>query len=229
MFTNITNKVVSQVLFLLITCCSSNAVNGQKQQDAVAWVMVNIEKKITNRFSLGLMTQTAFNQNFREMGAAYLDLGVTYKLSKHISVAGNYRFTEIRNLDNFYQPSQRVYADVTLSKGYKKFYFQFRSRIQMQYYGIDPTDSYRASKYMNRNRFSIKYNINRVYSPYIFLEQFYRLNNAHNTESIRAGIGLTYKFNLQHRIDFYFLNQFQMNRNTSRIDYIYGATYSYKF
>jgi len=226
---NTTNKLVCRILFLFIMCSLSAKVSGQKQHDAMAWITVAVEKKITNRFSIGIMNQTTFNQNFREMGATYLDLGLTYKLSKYLSVSGNYRFTEARNLENVYQPIQRFYTDVTLSKGYRKFYFQFRSRLQVQYYGIDPTDSYRAMKNFNRNRFSIRYNINRVYSPYIFVEQFYRLNTIRKTQAIRAGVGLTYKFNLQHRLDFYFLNQFQVNRSNPRIDYIYGITYSYKF
>ena len=226
---NITNKKRFNGLFLVVLCSLSFAGFGQKQSDAVAWLSLKIDKKITNRFSLGIMNQTTLNQNFSEIGASYLDFGIDYKLSKHFTIGGNYRVTQSRNLQNQYQFSQRFYTDISFSKGFKKFVFQFRSRFQFQYYGIDLSDNFRSMRSFNRNRISIKYTINRVISPYIFLEQFYRLNNLYRTEAFRGGLGLSYKFNLQHKLDFYFVNQRQVNRKNPRMDYIYGIMYSFKF
>lgn len=216
-------------LIFVFSLFLSNFSFAQKQKDATFWPGINVEKKINKRFSAICFSQLALNQNYAEIGSVFLDLGLSYKINNYISVSGNYRFVKLRNLDNYYNDVQRLYADLTFSKGYKKFYFQFRSRIQEQNYGIDFFDHSRPNKYFSRNKITAYYRFNRTYSLSLSGEQFYRLNKRNKTEAIRLGIDFAYKFNLKNRIDIFYMNQFQKNIKNPRIDFITGITYGYKF
>ncbi len=213
------------LVFLLV----SPLLKAQHQKDAALWFGLSVEKKINPRFSVTFLNQSSLNQNLTEVGYTFFDFGLGYKLNSYFTVSGNYRFAKTRNLDNYYNDIQRFYADLTFSKGIRKFYFQFRTRIQTQIYGMDLFDSFRPNKNMSRNKIIVRYNINRIYSIYGFAEQFYRFNMANKVDAYRTGLGLTYKFNLKHRVDIFYLNQFQMNKKNTRTDFITGVTYSIKF
>jgi hypothetical protein len=195
----------------------------------VSWISINIEKKINKRLSATFFNQNSFNQNLTELGSTFGDLGLSYKLHKNVAIAGNYRFVKARNLDNFYNDVQRLYGDLTLSKGYRKFYFQLRFRMQSQKYGLNFSDTYKAEKNFNRNKLIVRYNLNGKYSLHLGAEQFLRLNNIDKAQAYRFDIGLTYKLNQRNRLDFYYMNQFLVNTKNPRIDFVYGVTYSLKF
>ena len=220
------NRIKIVFIFFLL---SGSYAYSQVQKDAVFWLSFNVEKKINKRFSATFFNQNSFNQNLNELGSFFGDLGLSYKLNKHIAIAGNYRFVKARNLDNFYNDVQRLYTDLTFSKGYHKFYFQFRSRLQGQMYGLNYSDPYKADKNFIRNKVIIRYNLNGNYSLHAGAEQFLRLNHINKSQAYRFDIGLTYKINLRNRIDFYYMNQFLINTKYPRIDFIYGVTYSFKF
>jgi len=215
--------------YFSIFILTSGNLFAQHQKDAAMWLSVNIEKKINKRFSVNFIHQTSLNQNLNEVGYLYYDLGLSYKLNKYFTIACNYRLSELRNLENFYSETQRFYSDLTFSKGFGKFYLQIRTRFQTQVYGLNYQDFYKPNRDFSRNKISLRYNINRIYSTFISAEQFYRFNKINNTQAYRFAAGLTYKFNLKHRIDVYYMNQFQLNTKRTRTDYITGLTYSYKF
>jgi hypothetical protein len=202
---------------------------AQFQKDAVCWFSLNVEKKINRRLSFTFMNQVAISQNFREIGSAYLDFGGVYKINNFISIGGNYRFIKLRDLDNNFNTLQRFYADLIGSKSMRKLNFQLRTRIQEQSYGLNLLDPYRPSKYFLRNKLTLRYTINSKYALHTSVEQFHRLNHINQTQFLRADVGVTYKFNLHHRIDFYYMNQISLNTANPKLFFIYGLSYGYRF
>jgi len=221
-------KIGLKIAFIFILCFGFKSA-AQVQKDAVFWLSFNVEKKFNKRLSGTFFNQNSFNQNMRELGSTFGDVGLSYKINKNIAIAGNYRFVKARNLDNFYNDVQRFYGDITFSKGYNKFYFQLRSRLQGQMYGLNLFDTYRVDKNFNRNKLIVRYNLNGIYSLHASAEQFLRLNQINKTQAYRFDVGLTYKIDKRNRLDFYYMNQFLVNTKTPRIDFIFGVTYSIKF
>ncbi len=215
--------------YFLIFLCSG--ISKAQQKDAVFWGGVNFEKKLSKRFSVSLFNQYALNQNLAELGYYFFDVGINFKYNDHVSLSGNYRLSEIRNLDNFYNDRQVLYGDLSYSKGFGNFSFALRTRYQQSYYGLSFTESenYKRNKNFSRNKITIKYKLNRIYSFYISGEQYYRWNNKNRTEAWRSGIGVYYQFNLYNRIELYYLIQQQVNLKNPQTDYISGITYYYKF
>lgn len=221
-------KTLLHIVFILFLIIENKSV-AQVQKDGVLWVSLNVEKKINKRLSATFFNQNSFNQNLRELGSIFGDVGLSYKINKNIALAGNYRFVKARNLDNFYNDLQRFYSDITFSKGYNKFYFQFRTRIQSQLYGQNLFDTYKLDKNFIRNKLIVKYNLNGLYSLHVGAEQFLRLNQINRTQAYRFDVGITYKIDKKNKLDFYYMNQFLVNTKYPRIDFIYGVTYSFKF
>lgn len=221
-------KLKSFLIIFSIVFLTEESIS-QIQKDAVFWSSVTIEKKINKRFSFTLMHQVAFNQNLCEISSDFTDFGGVYKLNRFLSLSANYRFIKLRNLDNDFNNLQRFYSDVIGTKSLGKFNYQLRSRIQEQLYGLNVFDPYRQSKYFIRNKITMRYSVNSRYSFHTSLEQFYRLNKLNKTQFLRADIGITYKFNLNHRIDFYYMNQISTNTKNQKLLFIYGITYGYRF
>jgi len=204
-------------------------LTAQNQKDALIWTTVSMEKKFNKRLSLNLINQTAINQNVKEVGSSFLDIGLQYKLSNYFAIGGNYRFIKLRNLDNNYDNLQRFYLDLIGSKGLGGFYFQFRTRFQDQLYGSNLLDTYQPNKYYIRNKLSVRYSINSKNSFNTSVEQFYRLNSVFQTQFIRTSVGYSYKFNLHHRIDFAFTHQLGLNTKNTKMLFIYCIGYGYRF
>lgn len=221
-------KIGLKIAFIFILFIGFKSA-AQVQKDGVFWLSFNVEKKFNKRLSGTFFNQNSFNQNMRELGSIFGDVGLSYKINKNIAIAGNYRFVKARNLDNFYNDVQRFYGDITFSKGHNKFYFQVRSRLQGQMYGLNLFDTYKLDKNFIRNKLVVRYNLNGIYSLHAGAEQFLRLNQINKTQAYRFDVGLTYKIDKRNRLDFYYMNQFMINTKYPRIDFIYGVTYSIKF
>jgi hypothetical protein len=105
-----------------------------QQQDFTGIIELHLQKKISKSFSISLFNEEIFNQNLAELGIAFVDLGIDYKLNRHFSVGANYRLIKHKNPDNFYDTRQMILADVTYTRGIGKFSFSGRVKFQNQYY-----------------------------------------------------------------------------------------------
>lgn len=215
-------------LFMVCMLLYGNAASAQ-QQDAVGWATLSAEKKINQHVSVTFLNQYVFNQNVAELGLFFFDGGINYRLNNHIAVSANYRFIQVRNRDNFYNNRQQWYLDLSFSKGIGRFWLNFRSRYQQQFYGLSFTDNYKPNSYYSRNKLTLRYKISWYYSLLMSEELFYRLANISGFDAHRTSIGISRQLNLHHRLEFSYALQQQMNQKNKRTDFITGITYYYKF
>ncbi|MEY4084320.1 MAG: hypothetical protein RL074_107 [Bacteroidota bacterium] len=219
---------MNKILFIFF-CAWMNISIAQVQKDAVFWGTLGLDKKLNDRFSIEAVTQWSFNQNMRELSTAFIDLGTSLRLTKSWTLGINYRFIEWRNLDNFYQPIHRFYADASYLKSINQHMLQYRFRWQNQLYDFNFTDPYKNEKEIIRNKLLYKYNLDRKYAIYGSFEHFFRLNQFNRTQAIRTELGIALKQDLHNRFNFYFMQQVLFFTKHPRIDFIYGITYTYKF
>jgi hypothetical protein len=202
---------------------------AQVQKDAVFWGTLGVDKKMNESFSVQAFTQWSFNQNFRELNSAFIDVGLSTRVSKAWTIGVNYRFAEWRNLDNMYMPINRVYFDAATLKSFNHQVLQYRFRCQNQIYDLTFFDPYKNEKVIIRNKLYYKFNFDRKYAVFCSFEHFFRLNQVFRTQTTRNEIGFTVKQDLHNRINFYFINQMTYFTKYPRVDFIYGITYNYKF
>lgn len=204
-------------------------VGAQVQKDAVLWISLNAEKKINKHFSGTFFIQNIFNQNLNELGAVFFDVGLGYRYNNHFSASGNYRLTDRRNLDNFYEQRQSFYADATAEKSFDRFKLTIRTRFQRSFYGTSLSENvYRQPKNYSRNKLSLRYRINWYWSVMAAEELFYRFDK-NTIRAWRTSAALSHQFNLKNRIEFAYMIQQEDNVASPETDFISAVSYYYKF
>jgi len=199
-------------------------------KDAGLWTSVSLEVKVAKKLAAGISQEFRFNENISELGAAFTDLGLGYKINKHFQVSANYRFIQRRRLDDYYSFRHRFYVDIKYSRKVKPFEFSWRGRFQDQYSDIGRADDGGVPEYYLRNKLSAKLDTDKDYTPYISIELFSLLNYPRNNpiDAMRSTAGIEYAFTKHHKIDLYYMIQKDLNIGRPRTDFVIGIGYSYK-
>lgn len=224
----IMNKIFSLIVFLFLfetTLCFSQV------NDAGLWASINLEKKINPKLAIALTEEARFNENISELGSAFTELGANYKIKKNILIGVSYRFIQRRGVDDFYSLRHRYMIDLTIKHKIKKVSFALRERFQSQYADVNTSENGRLSERTLRNKLTVKYDLDKKYTPYISAELFYQLNNVMGNEfdNIRYAVGFEYKFNKTSSLDLFYLINKEMNINDPVTDYVIGMGYNYTF
>ncbi|MBA3648452.1 MAG: DUF2490 domain-containing protein [Chitinophagales bacterium] len=208
--------IVSVLLIFLL----QKDLSGQ-QKDFQGIVGLGLEKKASPSFSFNLYSQQLFNQNLSELGSAFMEAGITYKLNRNIAFGVNYRFIQQRDLNNIYHPRQMIYGDISYSKGLKKFSASLRARIQNSYYPIVINETRQNSLLYNRDKLTIRYRYNYYFSPFIYGELWYPVNHpTHDkVDRIRGALGFYYIFNDHFKTELYYSITHELNQSNKKRNY----------
>lgn len=222
-------KIKSMIFcFLFLFPCFLSA---QNQQDFALLTQVNLQKKLTNHFSISLNFRGFWNENVSELGKVFGEVGVKYQYNKHWAIAGFYRGMKARSLENIYQDVQRFYLDVSYSNDLtKKIEWTYRARLQEQFYGSDLTDGFKTPRIYTRHKLTLNYDYNWYWSPYVSAEFFYPLNRKNNfIDQVRATAGLNYKITKSNSLSAYYQIRKPLYSAPSVTQYVTGLVYGYKF
>ena len=216
---------------LLVTCCilCSRVIFAQ-QEDFQGILAFGFEKKISPSFSLTFLNEERFNQNLSELGYAYFDGGVNFKIDRHWTLGGNYRYIILRNLNNDYHGRNVVYGDVTYSKGIEKFSFSIRARMQTAFYTLVIGESEQNSLTYNRDRLTIRYKYNYYIVPFVYSEIFIPIDHPthDNIDRIRFGAGFNYNFNDHVKSELYYQVTQELNQSNKKTNYAIGMALFYR-
>lgn len=217
------------LLTLPVILLFGSPLKGQVK-DAGLWTTISFEAKLIKKTSLNISQEFRFNENITELGTAYTDAGLSYKLNKHFQIAASYRFTQKRTSENYYSFRHRIYIDLKYEKKIKPFQVQFRSRFQDQYADKGRASDGGVPEFYLRNKLGLKWDLNKPYTPYISVELFSPLNYPRDNafDNIRTSAGLDYSFSKHHKIDIYYLIQKEVNVNKPKTDFVFGLGYTYK-
>ena len=219
-------------LFFLLVLSSGfffcTPANGQNK-DAGLWTSLNFEAKLVKKLSFNLSQEFRFNENITELGTLFTDAGLEYKLNKHFRVAADYRFIKKRSVDNFYIARHRLYADLKYEIKFKPIQMQIRTRLS------NSAEFSRSSEggdleYYLRNKLSLKWDLEKPFTPYFSVELFSPLNYPRYSvfDNIRSVAGIEYDFSKHHKIDVFYMIQKEMNVSDPETDFVVGLGYFYK-
>lgn len=219
------NMIINKYTFPIVICFFSVVSAFAQQQDFAGIATVAIEKNVGKGLSFELSAQAFQNQNLRETGYFFGDVGANFRITRNFSLGVHYRFMELRNLDNFYDDRQIWYGEVNWSKRFNRLGLQFRSRYQTSVYGLNYADPYKPNKNYWRNRLGIRYRLDYYWQPFISSEWFYRMDKC-ELDNFRHIAGMQYRFNEDWSVSLYYQNDWNINRFRNNITHSIGCTIS---
>jgi len=198
------------------------------------WTSVNLEKGINEQWTVFLGGELRLKENLERVDLFYLNTGLEYKAFKNLKTSLSYGFIEKLNDKGFFSFRHRVVWDVILKKELRRFNFSYRQRFQMQFKNVYSSELGYFPELISRNRFQMKYEINKYLYPYISLEFRQQIRNAGVPElnglfyQRRYLIGLEYRISSRSAIEpYYFLNH-TYNVVSSTNASVIGIQFNYK-
>jgi hypothetical protein len=216
---------------LLLICSlliiTSVKIYGQVN-DAGLWASINIDKKLSSKFSIGFSEEVRFNENISEVGTVFSEIAAGWKFNKFFSASAGYRFILKRDASDFYSKRHRFLINVNAKIKKGRFNLAARARFQSQYSDVYSSDQGATPADYLRTRVTVKYEPDKKYTPFLSAETFFHLNNADGIlfDNYRISGGIEYAFNKKYALDFYYLLDREINVNNAWTSYITGIAFN---
>jgi hypothetical protein len=204
---------------------------AQISNDAGLWTTFNIDKKVKKNFAVFATEEFRLRENFTRLNLFYTDLGFSLKPFSFLKVSLAYRTIQKNTKENTFSFRHRLMLDITLKKKVGMFALSYRQRIQSEVRDVYSSDFGDIPEWYSRNKFEIKFDLNKPITPYIAAEFRYQINNprlveANNTwHRNRYFVGLDYKRNDKNSFGIYYMIQQEYNVSAPQNLYILGLEY----
>jgi hypothetical protein len=215
----------------LAFCLSS--VSAQQTSDAGLWATLNIDKKVSPKFSLFLTQEFRMRENISRINLFYTDIGVEYRPFKWGKTALSYRSIQKNRLeDNTYSYRHRIQWDIILKKKAGKFALSYRHRLQREVRDINSSDDGYLPEWYSRHKFAVKYDTDKIVNPYISAEYRYQIRNPRQQEvdglwhRQRYVGGIDFRINGRNTFGVYYLYQTEFDVSEPQNLYVIGLEYS---
>lgn len=219
------------IAFFILFGLSSKSF-AQATDDAGLWCTFNLEKNLTQNFSLFLTEEYRVRENFSQTNLFYTDLGLSYKPADFIKISLSYRCVEKFVEDNAISFRHRGMLDIALKRKFGNFAVSYRQRIQAEVRNVYSSEIGNLPEWYSRNKFQIKYDFDKPVTPYIATELRYQINNPRAVESdktwhrVRYFVGLDYKKNDRNTFGVFYMLQREWNVSAPQNLYILGLEYT---
>jgi hypothetical protein len=219
-------------LFIIAIGFNYNLI-AQATNDAGLWCTFNIDKKISSDFKVFLTEEYRLRDNLTMSNLFYTDIGVSYKPFDFFKVSLAYRNIQKFQIDNSISIRHRAMIDILFKKKIGDFNLSYRQRVQAEVRDVNSSEIGAIPEWYSRNKFQIKYDIDKPITPYIAAEFRYQISNPRALESNniwsrnRYFVGLDYKKNNQSVFGLYYMIQQEYDVSAPNNLYIIGLEYSY--
>lgn len=220
---------------LILSSLSSFGQATKASQDFGIWTTINLEKKLSERFSIIITEEFRLRENVSRINLFYSELGVEFRPAKILKFALSYRNTQKNQIDGTYRYRHRFMFDITLKKKFGNFAVSYRNRLQREQRDVYNSENGQLVEWYSRSKFTVKYDLDKPLKPYVAAEFRYQIRNARMVESdntwhrARFIGGLDYKLNDKSTFGLYYLVQNEFNVKTPQSIYIVGLEFSYSF
>lgn len=203
--------------------------------DFGVWTTFSLDKKINGKFSANLTEEFRLFQNAQRYNLSYTNVGLSYKLTKAWKFSVVYRFLQKYRDENTISWRHRFYVDAQFKQKYYPFTFIYRARLQSQVRDFYTSYDGKIPERYWRNKFDLRYELNKSFSPYLAAEFRYQFKNDRNKSANnkfnrgRYYVGCQYQHSESKTFDFFFMHQREFNVNNPERNYIVGVEYAYSF
>jgi hypothetical protein len=204
-------------------------LDAQELVDVRALTSVNLEKRIDRSLSITGFAAMIATNDLHEAGFAFGDVGVKYRILRGVSMNANYRYMLRRNLENFYDVRQVIYADLDLSKSLGHWTVGGTVRAQRLHY-VKLFDGFRPPLTYVRMRANLSYKLNYYWQPMVECEVFQPLDHPsrRGIDQFRVMAGITHTFNDRLRVEFYEQWQQQVARALNNTYFLTAMNWYYR-
>lgn len=205
---------------------------AQSTNDAGLWTTINIQKELKKNVSVFLTEECRLKENFTRLNLFYTDLGVAIRPIKFLKVSLAYRMIDKFLIDNTFSYRHRLMLDITIKEKFGQFALSYRHRLQSEIRNVYSSDNGTLPEWYSRNKFELKYDLDKPVTPYIAAEFRYQISDPRNVESDktlhrnRYIVGLDYKINDRNAFGLYYLIQNEYNVSVPENIYIVGLEYT---
>ncbi|MBI2279090.1 MAG: DUF2490 domain-containing protein [Bacteroidetes bacterium] len=215
-----------KILFFLISLFFCFQAKAQVN-DAGLWLNLNVEKKVTQKFSAQFTHGFRWYENISELGTSFSEIGMSYKIIKPLTVAGFYRYSKNKRVDDFYSNSHRYSFYVSYKLKVKQFKINFREQFQSRYKDLGTREmSYIPKKHL-RSKIEVSYDLEKKYTPFISGELFYEIGEY--IDNVRYQAGLESELNKFNTFHLYYMIDKEMNVKNPWTNYVVGVGYNFTF
>ena len=216
------------IYFIILLLIFSVDIVAQ-QKDFQLWTSLEIEKKLSKHIRFNYAEEVRWSENVSFLNQHFSEIGLGYKLNKHISFSVNYRFSQKQNLDFNYEMRHRWFVDLSLKQSLRKWDFSFKSVYQSQYSQYFSSEDGKIPANYSRNKLLIKYEINRRWKPFLSSEIFIPLNSPdfYGPDEARIAIGTDYNFGKRLSLTTFYGIQQEFNVKNPESNFVLGLGLKY--
>ncbi len=231
--------------YITAIICIAFALTANAQNtydDAQLRYNLGLEKRLNKRWSLTLDQQGRFTKNMSEFNRASFDLGLAYKVNKHLKLKADYVFIERRSKAGYFTSRNWYYIGAVVKTDMDKFKFFYRHLIQARR-GVFNDDENYITRFYSRSKVTIRHETTRRYIFYVAGEVYLPLNSPQTKgiERARGIAGVTIRTFKNQSLDLYFMYQhfflrnkwydqeFRFQNEFLERDFIYGISYNIAF
>jgi len=227
-------KVRLIIRLVLILLGSSKCITAQVQ-DAQLWENIGIEKYINPRLYVHVIQQGRISENYSLPHYNDFDMGINYKINKHVHAAFAYVWGQKKKWNNdYWSTRQQAYFDLTFREKFKGFLFCDRQMVSGQVVDYFTSINGKIPTYYLRNKLTIRYEKNFRLAPYIASEIYYNVNGLYDNwqyrfNHIRYFAGVFYRPDSVNEFEIYYLIDNHINTKTPTLNWVIGLGYTFCF
>ena len=206
---------------LLILFALLPVLSLAQDEDLELWGSIKFSKKLTKKIRFELEEQIRWADSLRLYKKNFTDLGFKYKLHKRHSLA-----LHIRLVDEIYEDKYlRYHIDANSDFMRSNFPLVFQQRLRLQ-------KSWDTDGVLDKKFFRLKWGLalkNKVVSPYIAHEYFWRLMEENSLSKQRSTIGISWRIGDDLKMKLFLRNQKDLNEEEPDKLGVIGYGLHYKF
>jgi hypothetical protein len=232
-------QLASILLFLGAGCVYSQ----EYRDDAQLRAHFSVEGEINKHFSVHLDQQYRFNNNVSNFSRGSADIGIVWKINKAVRLLFDYVYIQRKTNSDIWRQRNWYYGALVLRQEVRHWRIIYRNMVQMRSGNVH-SDNEHLYKIYDRNKLSLRYELNKRLTPYVSGEVYIPLNNPQylGIERSRNQLGLLINTAKNQQLELYFMYQVWWVKGASwwnqddrypshyfRRDFIYGIGYGIEF
>ena len=227
------NKIAFRSVLLILLCFTFNgyAQDTEVTGDLEMWNTFAVSKKLGDKWKISLEEELRFTEDISRLDVFLTDIGVDYKINKHLTLDLGYRFYQNKNNDDVFKSQHRLSAGVAYKQKLDNFTFGYKLQLQNKDEDFLSTSS-DNSVYNLRNKLSVDYNIkNFKLDPYFQVELFRKYETGEDAKfsKLRWTLGTSYPITKNSDIQLFYRLDNELNTTYAKDTYILGLGYKISF
>ena len=223
--------MMTKKLFLLCAAFCITITTFSQKNDFGIYYCVGGEIKLVRKLELDIVANLRTLDNASRISQIFVEPGLTYKLSKFLSVGAGYRFTSFYEDDDTFHPRHRWYSDIKAKFPAGEFKISARIRFQQSFKTYFEDESDKDPYDELRFRLKTLYNITSFpVNPYLAAELYMPVLQDHEKtiDTRKFMAGAEYNISKKHSVELEYMYQHDfLPKEKSRN--ILSVNYNFKF